>query len=88
MSIANGRKKRVQHNQESRPMIWSANNYKLFGLALGFLAVGFGGMYIENSFMGWFSLYVSPLLLVSGFVTVVFAVMKNFSDDPEQESAS
>ena len=33
-------------------------------------------MYIENEFEGWFSLYVSPLMIVGGFAMVAFGIVK------------
>lgn len=56
----------------------SAANYKLLGLALALLALGYGGMYIENEFKGVYSLYVAPILLLAGYLLVAFGIMKRF----------
>lgn len=60
---------------ESKVMFFTKKNYLILGLALALLMIGFGGMYIEKEFTGWFSLYVSPILIVSGFITVAFAIL-------------
>ena len=60
---------------ESKVMVFTQKNYLILGLALAFLMIGFGGMYIEEEFTGWFSLYVSPILIVSGFITVAIAIL-------------
>lgn len=63
---------------ESGEPLLNAANYKLLALALALLALGYGGMYIENEFKGVYSLYVAPILLVAGYVTVALGIMKRF----------
>lgn len=75
MSEKQKRRKKSVKIQESRSMVFEKQNYILLGIAVLLLTVGFGGMYIENEFTGWFSLYVSPLFLVAGFITVVVAIL-------------
>jgi len=75
MSVKQSKRKKAVKIQENREMVLGAQNYMLLGVAVLCLAIGFGGMYIENEFTGWFSLYISPLFLVAGFVTVVFAIL-------------
>ncbi|MDZ7694212.1 MAG: DUF3098 domain-containing protein [Balneolaceae bacterium] len=77
-------------NQKTRSggqsMLFSSWNYKV--LVVGFLlvVVGFTAMYIENEVQGFISLYVSPILIMAGYITVIFAIMKhdkNRSDNSE-----
>ena len=58
-------------------MIFSAWNYKI--LALGFFLViaGFSAMYLENEVEGIISLYISPIVIMSGYVTVIVAILKH-----------
>ena len=60
-----------------KPMIFSAWNYKI--LALGFFLViaGFSAMYLENQVEGIISLYISPIVIMSGYVTVIVAILKH-----------
>ncbi len=60
-----------------RPMIFSAWNYKI--LALGFFLViaGFSAMYLENEVEGIISLYISPIVIMAGYVTVIVAILKH-----------
>lgn len=69
-------------------MVFNALNYKL--LAIGFLLVvaGFSAMYIENEVSGFISLYVSPIVIMAGYVTVIFAIMKRSSSSASPESAN
>ena len=63
---------------ETGEPLLSAGNYKLLALALVLLALGYGGMYIENEFKGVFALYVGPILLVAGYLLVALGIMKRF----------
>lgn len=81
MSARQSKRKKIERLKVNQKMIFGRMNYMLMGLAILLLAVGFGGMYIENEFTGWFSLYISPVLAVAGFVTVVFAIL--YSDPSE-----
>lgn len=58
-------------------MIFSSWNYKV--LALGFFLViaGFTGMYLENEVKGVISLYISPIVIMTGYITVIVAILKH-----------
>jgi FtsH-binding integral membrane protein len=77
-------KAKVNKSAESSTMFFTKKNYMILGIALSLLVVGFGGMYVEQEFTGWFSLYVSPVLIVAGFITVAFAIL--FKDTAQPES--
>lgn len=88
MTAKLNRKNRVAKILSSQSLIFGPKNYKLLGVAVLLLGAGFGGMYLENEFLGFFSLYISPILLVAGFITVVFAIMiKNETKDEQQQTA-
>lgn len=63
--------------ESSEPLLNLAN-YKILVLALILLALGYGGMYLENEFKGVYSLYVAPILLTAGYVLVAVGIMKRF----------
>ncbi|HAC16399.1 MAG TPA: hypothetical protein DCE78_10720 [Bacteroidetes bacterium] len=65
-------------------MVFTGKNYMLLGVAILLLVLGFGGMYVENNFTGWFSLYISPVLAVAGFITVAFAILYRENNDTQQ----
>lgn len=70
---ANNRGKR----NRNKPMIFSAWNYKI--LAIGFFLViaGFTAMYLENKVEGIISLYISPIVIMAGYITVIVAILKH-----------
>ncbi len=61
-------------------MLLSAYNYKILALGVLLVILGFGGMYIEGQQYGIYSLYIAPLLVMTGFILVAIAV---FRTDPK-----
>ncbi len=51
-------------------------------IGIGLIILGFAGMAIENEIHGIYSLYFAPLMIVGGFGTVAYGIMKT---DPNQE---
>ena len=62
---------------DSKPMFFSAFNYRLIGIAILLIIGGFTAMYLENEVDGFISLYVSPIVIMAGYVLVIFAIMKH-----------
>lgn len=71
-------KRRTSSND---PMFFSAYNYKLIGIAIFLIFAGFLAMYLENEVHGFISLYISPIVIMAGFVLVIFAIMKHDRDE-------
>lgn len=71
-------------------MLFSAWNYKILGIGLLLVIVGFTAMYLENEVNGFISLFISPLLIMAGYITVIFAIMKPDGDtsSPSAEHSS
>ncbi len=67
-------------------MFFSAFNYKLLGIAVLLIVGGFAAMYLENEVHGFVSLYVSPVVIMAGYVLVIFAIMKHDRQESEEES--
>lgn len=65
-------------------MIFSAWNYKILSLGLLLVIIGFTAMYLENEVYGFISLYVSPIVIMAGYVTVIFAILKNKNATSDQ----
>jgi len=68
-------KKRKQR-QDSKPMLFTPLNYKLLGLGVLLVFIGFTIMRLENEVYGFISLYISPVLLLAGYAVVVYAILK------------
>ncbi|MCC5942051.1 MAG: DUF3098 domain-containing protein [Balneolaceae bacterium] len=69
-------KKRSRKAKETKPMLFTALNYKLLGLGILMVIVGFTIMRIENEVYGFISLYVSPVVILAGYIVVIVAILK------------
>lgn len=82
-------KKRKKDDQ--KPMLFTPLNYKLMGLGLLFLVIGFTAMRLENEVHGFVSLYVSPVIIIAGYATVLYAILKRdhkIDNDPSTTNSS
>ncbi len=67
-----------KHRKNSKkPMIFDVWNYKVMILGLFLVVIGFTAMYLENEVEGFISLYVSPIVIMGGYLTVVLAILKH-----------
>ena len=66
-------------------MFFSAFNYKLLGIAVLLIVGGFAAMYMENEINGFISLYVSPIVVMAGYVLVIFAITKHDRQEMEED---
>lgn len=82
-------KKRKKDDQ--KPMLFTPLNYKLMGLGLLFLVIGFTAMRLENELHGFISLYISPVVIIAGYATVLYAILKRdhkIDNDPSTTNSS
>jgi len=85
----------TKDNTESRAehssMVFEAFNYKLLALGLFLVIAGFTAMYLENEVSGFISLFISPIVIVGGYITVIFAIMMrrtSHTDSPESRNVN
>jgi hypothetical protein len=67
-------------------LVFQRRNYVLLALGVALVAVGFALMRIENQFEGFISLYVAPLIILAGYMEVIYAILWRPSSDDEDES--
>lgn len=60
--------------QPSTP-VFETRNYVLLAIGVAMVAIGFAIMRLENEFLGTISLYVAPLLILSGYAEVIYAIL-------------
>lgn len=65
-----------RRRKEKKPMVFSALNYKILGIGILLVIIGFTIMRLENEVYGFISLYISPILIMAGYITVIFAILK------------
>jgi uncharacterized membrane protein HdeD (DUF308 family) len=56
-------------------MVFDRRNYMLVSLGVAAIVVGFAIMRIENAVDGFLSLYVAPLLLLGGYLEIIYAIL-------------
>lgn len=56
-------------------MVFEKKNYQILGIGVALVVIGFAAMRMENEVDGVISLYVSPLVVMAGYVTVLFAIL-------------
>jgi hypothetical protein len=76
-------------HSNTKPMFFSGFNYRLIGIAVLLIFSGFAAMLMENEVDGFISLYVSPIVILAGYVVVIFAIMKHDrAEDNEPEATA
>lgn len=65
----------AEKNKSSNLMIFESLNYKLLALGLILVIAGFTAMYLENEVYGVISLYISPIVIIAGYVVVIFSIL-------------
>ena len=56
-------------------MLFSSANYKLLSIGILMVVVGFLAMYIENEVEGFISLFLSPIVIVAGYVVILLSIL-------------
>jgi len=57
------------------PPVLQATNYKLLVAGVAAIVLGFTLMYAESALEGVLSIYVGPLLLIGGYVEIIYALL-------------
>lgn len=77
-------KKQQEYKSDKTQMLFSAWNYKVLSAGLLLVILGFTAMYLENEVQGFISLFISPVVIMAGYITVILAIMrqdKGYSED-------
>lgn len=57
------------------PMPFDNGNYVLIVVGLVIVGIGYGIMAAENEVDGFLSLYVSPIVLLVGYLEIIYAII-------------
>lgn len=68
-------------------MLFSSANYRWLGIGCLLLLIGYTAMRLENEVHGWVSLYFSPIVLLCGYLIVIYAILKPHRDSSDPETA-
>lgn len=81
-------KKSRRKKKDTKPMLFSALNYKLLGLGVLMVIIGFTAMRIENEVYGFISLYISPVIILGGYIMVIYSILKRGHKTEGSQSTS
>lgn len=56
-------------------MLFARQNYMLLMLGMLAIVIGYTTMRIENEVDGFISLYVAPLLILGGYLGIIYAIL-------------
>lgn len=56
-------------------MVFERRNYILLIVGVALIVVGYTVMRVENEVDGFLSLYVAPLLILGGYLEIIYAIL-------------
>lgn len=69
-------------------MLFSTLNYRIMGLGVLFVIIGFTAMYLENEVYGFISLFISPVVILAGYMAVIVAILKRDGNSSDLQSSA
>jgi uncharacterized membrane protein HdeD (DUF308 family) len=66
-------------------MVLQGRNYWLMLIGLALVVAGYVIMRMENEVEGFISLYVAPLMILGGYLEIIFAILWRPSQPAEPE---
>ena len=69
-------------------MVFAKQNYLLMLLGVILVVVGYYIMRMENEVDGFISLYVAPLIILGGYLEIIYAILWRPKQPPESEVQS
>lgn len=69
------RKPRARGPRRSTRMVFERKNYLLMLLGVAAVVIGYVMMRAENQVDGFISLYVAPLIILGGYLEIIWAIL-------------
>ena len=66
-------------------MVFSRRNYVLILVGVAAVVVGYVMMRLENEVDGVISLYIAPLIILAGYLEVIYAILASPSTEAKSE---
>ncbi len=67
-------------------MVFQRRNYVLILIGVAAVAIGFTMMRLENEVHGFISLYVAPLLILGGYLEIIYAILWRPKEETPEEA--
>lgn len=89
MAKQRGRRRtpRVREARRTEKMVFGRRNYVLILAGIALVVVGYAIMRIENDVDGFTSLFVAPLLILGGYLSVIYAILASPEKARETETS-
>lgn len=68
-------------------MVFERRNYMLLLLGIALVVVGYVIMRMENEVDGFISLYIAPLMILGGYLEIIYAILWRPKVDGPAETA-
>ncbi len=65
-----------RNKRSQKPMAFQALNYKILGVGVLLIVIGFTIMRLENEVYGFISLYIAPVVIMAGYIVVAVSILK------------
>ena len=83
-----GRRKNQRRGGKNRGvMVFERRNYMLLLLGIALIVIGYVIMRMENEVDGIISLYVAPLMILGGYLEIIYAILWRPKTDKSVHSA-
>lgn len=69
-----------------RPLVFTRRNYVLMIAGVLAVVVGYALMAIENELYGFISLYIAPLIILGGYLEIIYAILWRPPEEREEPS--
>ena len=77
------RQRKSSSNQNGPSMVFDRRSYLLLLLGVVIIVVGYVMMRAENQVRGFISLYVAPILIMGGYLEIIYAILRRSkSEEP------
>lgn len=88
-SSARNRKRRASHaGRQQTHMVFTRRNYVLLLAGVAAVVLGYVMMRAENEVEGFISLYVAPLLILGGYLEVIYAILWHPGEEEAETEAT
>ncbi len=80
------RKPRARDQRRNAKLVFGRRNYVLLLIGVAVIVLGYVMMRMENQVDGVISLYVAPILILGGYLEIIYAII--VSPDSESRAAT
>lgn len=84
--MARSSRRRSSKRNPPPQTVFERRNYLLLLIGVALIMVGFAAMRIDNQLESFVSLYLAPLLILGGYLEIIYAILWRPSDPVEEPS--